>query len=450
MTLTPSRTTVMAATLAAFALAGCGSTPTKSGGSVASSGGKGGGYYKDDGPEDNPPANLDMVPDAMPQLEPLASGPNKPYVIFGKRYVPDTTQQAYTARGVASWYGKKFHGARTSNGEIYDMYAMTAAHPTMPIPSYARVTRVANNKSVIVRINDRGPFHSDRLIDLSYTAAHKLGILGKGSSEVVVELLMPAEIARIRAERNGEPVLAMAPAGSAGSMGSAGAALPVASNYTGVATTTGTGPEIDAIAMTMPVEPTAGALPVQILAPTPALRPAPRPSATVAGADGAWTGAGAGSVSGASGAEVAGAAGATGAAGGSGAGYPAGSGSAYGSSTYGSGSAYGSGGSSGAASPSYQASAPVTVPSTYRPTPVSAPLSSGIYLQVGAFNGERNAEDLVNRIRTRVPDVEALRVVSGGSLHRVQVGPYPDREAAMAAAQRMQARVDVTPVIVTR
>jgi rare lipoprotein A len=430
MTLTPSRYTVLAATLAAFALAGCGSSPTKSGGSVASSGGKGGGYYKDDGPEDNPPANLDLVPDALPQLEPLASGANKPYVIFGKRYVPDTTQQGYTARGVASWYGKKFHGARTSNGEIYDMYAMTAAHPTMPIPSYARVTRVANNKSVIVRINDRGPFHSDRLIDLSYTAAHKLGILGKGSSEVVVELLMPAEIARIRAERSGEPVLAMAPAAPAGlaalsaaSSGASGAAssMPVASNYTGVATTTGAGPEIDAIAMTVPVEQTAGALPVQILAPTPALRPAPRPSATVAGADGAWTGAGAGAVNAAPGSDMAAA-----------------------------GSTSASTGGYGAAAPSYQGSAPVTVPSAYRPTPVSAPLSSGIYLQVGAFNGERNAEDLVNRIRSRVPEIESLRVISGGSLHRVQVGPYPDREAAMAAAQRMQARVDVTPVIVTR
>ncbi|WP_420227563.1 SPOR domain-containing protein [Pigmentiphaga litoralis] len=188
--------------------------------------------------------------------------------------------------------------------------------------------------------------------------------------------------------------------------------------------------------MTMPVEPTAGAVPVQFLAPTPALRPAPRPSASVAGADGTWTGAGAGSVNGAPGADAAAAAG-------TGSGYGAGPGG-------GSSAGFGSGGGSGSAGPSYQASAPVTVPSTYRPTPVSAPLSSGIYLQVGAFNGERNAEDLVNRIRTRVPDVESLRVISGGSLHRVQVGPYPDREAAMAAAQRMQTRVDVTPVIVTR
>jgi len=97
----------------------------------------------------------------------------------------------YRERGIASWYGKKFHGQRTSSGEVYDMYAMTAAHPTLPIPSYARVTSLANNKSVVVRINDRGPFLHDRIIDLSYVAAHKLGIVGKGSSEVEVESIVP-------------------------------------------------------------------------------------------------------------------------------------------------------------------------------------------------------------------------------------------------------------------
>ncbi|HEU0282331.1 MAG TPA: septal ring lytic transglycosylase RlpA family protein, partial [Gallionella sp.] len=92
-------------------------------------------------------------------------------------------------RGIASWYGKKFHGQRTSSGEVYDMYGMTAAHPTRPIPSYARVTTVATQKSVVVRINDRGPFLHERVMDLSYTAAHKLGIIGNGSSEVEVESL---------------------------------------------------------------------------------------------------------------------------------------------------------------------------------------------------------------------------------------------------------------------
>ena len=97
----------------------------------------------DDGPEANPPANLDAVPDAVPRIEPLARGPNNPYSIFGQRYVPDTSGQPYRAQGPASWYGKKYHGKPTSNGERYDMYGMTAAHPTLPIPSYVRVTRVA-------------------------------------------------------------------------------------------------------------------------------------------------------------------------------------------------------------------------------------------------------------------------------------------------------------------
>ncbi len=153
-----------------------------------------GGYYQDDGPGDNPPANLEQIPDAVPRIEALATGANRPYTVFGKQYVPDTREQPFRQRGVASWYGRKFHGQRTSNGEIYDMYAMTAAHPTLPIPSYARVTHLATGKSVIVRINDRGPFHSERIMDLSYVAAWKLGYVGKGSAEVEVERILPAEI----------------------------------------------------------------------------------------------------------------------------------------------------------------------------------------------------------------------------------------------------------------
>ena len=110
---------------------------------------------------------------------------------MGQTYTPLTTPGNYKERGIASWYGKKFHGQRTSSGETYDMYAMTAAHPTLPIPSYARVTNLANNKSVVVRINDRGPFLHDRIMDLSYTAAHKLGIIGNGSSEVEVVSIAP-------------------------------------------------------------------------------------------------------------------------------------------------------------------------------------------------------------------------------------------------------------------
>ena len=146
-----------------------------------------GGYLAGDGPGTDAPANLDEIPDAVPKSEPLHRYANRPYVALGKTYTPLTAAGSFKERGIASWYGKKFHGQRTSSGEVYDMYAMTAAHPTLPIPSYARVTNTASKKSVVVRVNDRGPFLHERVMDLSYTAAHKLGIVGNGSSEVEIE-----------------------------------------------------------------------------------------------------------------------------------------------------------------------------------------------------------------------------------------------------------------------
>ncbi|SSW61922.1 septal ring lytic transglycosylase RlpA family protein [Achromobacter agilis] len=201
--------------LLAIAVAGCSSTGGRK---------KGGGYYKDDGPDANPPSNLDQVPDAVPRVEPYASGANRPYVVFGQRYVPDTSGQPYKKRGIASWYGKKFHGNSTSIGESYDMYAMTAAHTTLPLPSYARVTSLVNGKTVVVRVNDRGPFHSDRIMDLSYVAAHKLGIIGPGSGQVIVEAIPPDEIRRLASQ--GAP--AAAPPEPASALGSTPVLAPVA------------------------------------------------------------------------------------------------------------------------------------------------------------------------------------------------------------------------------
>ena len=154
---------------------------------------QGGGYYLDDGPGDNPPANLDSIPDAVPKLEPIHRGASRPYTVMGRAYMPMTALARYKARGTATWYGRRYHGKKTSSGEIYDMYAMTAAHTTLPIPSYARVTNLANGKSVVVRINDRGPFIGDRVIDLSYTAAYKLGLLANGSAMVEVESILPGD-----------------------------------------------------------------------------------------------------------------------------------------------------------------------------------------------------------------------------------------------------------------
>lgn len=159
---------------------------------------KNGGYYLNDGPGDNLPENVHLIPDPIPKAEPLRTANMRSYSALGKKFQPMTTLQPYKERGIASWYGRRYHGKATASGEIYDMYAMTAAHPTLPIPSYARVTNIKNGRSVIVRINDRGPFLADRLIDLSYTAAHKLGTLGAGSGKVDVEAILPEQYSSTR------------------------------------------------------------------------------------------------------------------------------------------------------------------------------------------------------------------------------------------------------------
>ncbi|MFO1395450.1 MAG: septal ring lytic transglycosylase RlpA family protein [Burkholderiales bacterium] len=177
-------------------LAACGSAPPKPSPAAPSAppaGAPSAKYYKDDGPGEAPPANLDQVPDAVPRLEPLHRFANRPYSVLGQDFVPATSLRPYRQRGIASWYGRKFHGQKTSIGETYDMYAMTAAHPTLPIPSYARVTNVATGKSVVVRVNDRGPFLHGRLIDLSYAAAYRIGISARGSGEVEVEAIIPGD-----------------------------------------------------------------------------------------------------------------------------------------------------------------------------------------------------------------------------------------------------------------
>ncbi len=157
-----------------------------------------------DGPQARTPPDLLQVPDAVPRLDPIRlGGPNKPYEVLGESYTPLPPDAALKERGLASWYGRKFHGRPTSSGEVYDMYAMTAAHRTLPLPSYVRVSNPANGRSVIVRVNDRGPFVKGRVIDLSYTAALKLGLLG-GVAPVQIERITPDEIRR-GAWRRGSP-----------------------------------------------------------------------------------------------------------------------------------------------------------------------------------------------------------------------------------------------------
>jgi len=179
-------------------IAACGTTPRKAG------------YYQDDGPPDRVPASIASIPDAVPRVEPLHRATSKPYTALGRTYTPLTGDAPYRQRGMASWYGRQFHGNRTANGETYDMFAMTAAHPILPIPSYVRVTNVRSGRSVIVRVNDRGPFKHDRVIDLSYAAATKLGIAAAGTGEVEVERITMTQIANgnIRPSEGATPAIA--------------------------------------------------------------------------------------------------------------------------------------------------------------------------------------------------------------------------------------------------
>lgn len=139
------------------------------------------------------PDNLASIPDAIPRHEPRTRAGNPgTYEVLGKQYTIMPDSKNFVQKGIASWYGSKFHGRKTSNGETYDMFAMTAAHKTLPIPSYVRVTNLQNRRSIVVRVNDRGPFHDNRIIDLSYTAAIKLGIQKTGTGFVEVRSVEPS------------------------------------------------------------------------------------------------------------------------------------------------------------------------------------------------------------------------------------------------------------------
>ena len=302
-------------------------TPTRKPNAVLK---RGGGFYKDDGPGDDIPDGLDDIPDATPKWEPLHRPALKPYVVLGKEYVPNTSLQPYKARGVASWYGRKFHGQKTSIGEPYDMFAMTAAHPTLALPSYVRVTSVQGGQSVIVRVTDRGPFHAGRIIDLSYTAAYKLGLINGGSGEVEVEAILPGDYGSATYAQVGAP-----------------AAVKVATRPP--VSAPGTEDDIEKLARRMAQE--------------------ERPEQTAA---------------------QAGMAGET------------------------------------------------------------APRGS-VWLQLGAFASADNAENLKNHLARELDWLpEPLRIISGGGLHRLQLGPYASRADADRVAERIRSSLGGRPTIVIR
>lgn len=176
-------------------LSACGSAPKRTVGSSHKPN-----YYRDGAPPE--PVDLSRIPEPKPQFEPLARyGNHTPYTVLGRNYVLLGSRAGYVERGVASWYGTQFHGKLTSTREPYDMYAFTAAHKTLPLPTYARVTNLENQKSIVVRINDRGPFVGSRIIDLSYVAALKLGMHHKGTAQVEVVSITPGEFPVILGDR---------------------------------------------------------------------------------------------------------------------------------------------------------------------------------------------------------------------------------------------------------
>jgi rare lipoprotein A len=249
--------------IAALLLGACAATPKAPGGKKPS-------YYSDDGPPAVLPDNLEQVPDAEPRDEPFHRYANRPYTVFGQTYTPVVNRDAFKQRGLASWYGKKFQGQPTASGEPYDMFAMTAAHKTLPIPSYARVRNPANGKEVIVRVNDRGPFSPGRVIDLSYTAALRLGVLG-GVAPVEISRITQDDIRTGAAFRKGPTLAADAPA-TVAVAGAVAAPVPDAPPVALSAVATVSGPDLGAAA----VADAASAVPatmVAAVAPTSSARP---------------------------------------------------------------------------------------------------------------------------------------------------------------------------------
>ncbi len=268
----------------------------------------------------------------------------RPYTVMGQNYTPMTAVQPYKARGIASWYGRRYHGQKTSSGEIYDMYGMTAAHTVLPIPSYVRVANLQTNKSVVVRVNDRGPFHSDRLIDLSYTAAYKLGVLGGGRALVEVESIVPD------AGTPTTPTLAAAPTPTA--------APPVAA------------------AVPSAAPPPAAPIATPLTAETVAAAPRKEPIA-----------------------------------------------------------------------------APIAKQEPFAATPVVAVTTEqkGVFLQLGAFGSQDNADNYLARLRSQIDWLAPLlHVYPKDGLFRVHSGPYANQAEARAAADRISQALGIRAMVLVR
>ncbi|MGV7208424.1 septal ring lytic transglycosylase RlpA family protein [Oxalobacteraceae bacterium A2-2] len=371
-----------------------------------------GGYYQDDGPGENPPPNLDKVPDADVRNDAPIPRANRPYTVFGKTYTPLTDNQPYTQIGIGSWYGKKFHGQRTSSGELYDMYKMTAAHPILPIPSYARLTNLVSGAQVIVRINDRGPFHSDRAIDVSYTAALKLGLLGKGSHELQIERILPDEIDRMLATKGG--VSTSTPARLITRTAPAAPRLP--SQAGALSANSIANQPLVLSPSAVPQSSLGGVAPAASSMPATAAPVTRTPAAGVALAAGAVP------------APVA----------------------ATGSAT--------SAQSTAAAAPVVASATQTDIEalmladrSPAAAAPAEAAAKGGYYLQLGAYSRAENAEAARSKLATQTGQaLGALEVVQGGTVFRLFSGPYASRQDALQAAQSLPGSLGLKPIPVQR
>jgi rare lipoprotein A len=376
------RLALMLGLAATLLLAACGSTPKVDGKPPRAS--QPAPSTESDGPEAEPPPDLHQVPDAEPKVEALRiGGPNKPYAVAGTQYTPMTRDEPAVERGLASWYGRKFHGRRTASGEIYNMYAMTGAHRTFPIPSYARVRNPANGREVIVRINDRGPFKRDRVVDVSYTAALKLGILS-GVSTVEVERItheairngswrrevstgQRATLTLAQALQAGEPVAA--PASPQDTSASATRPAPTASTQ---AREPEWGDRLDAPQATVAVE--------SPRADGPHVAPAPPSKAT---------------------------------------------------------------------SKATPATAPVT--SILPVERAGTQAARGWWLQLGAFKASEGAAQFQRQVASDADWVAPLLAqFRENALHKLQAGPFPSRDEALAASQRLRSQLHLVPMLVER
>jgi rare lipoprotein A len=368
-------------------LAGCASGTRSGGGALSGR----------DGPGTNIPSDLDRVPDAEPRIEAIRGngGTSKPYTVLGRAYQPITDDRPFRESGIASWYGRKFHSASTASGEPYDMYAMTAAHKTLPLPSYVRVRNPANGREVIVRVNDRGPFVDGRVIDLSYTAALKLDLL-RGVAPVEIERITNEDIRTGAWRRDSGTAYASASPVPAPSRRAVAASVAVPSAW--VAPVAMNAPE----ASTMPVVPQTPMAPAASMKPTPPMEPVAQAAAPIPPPDDAMP--------------------------------PP---------------------RQPMVVTDLAPMAPLSVPAapTAAPTAATPPsaAAAGYWVQLGAFRERDGAESLRSQAARGLPSLAPqLRVFSEAGTHRLQAGPFASRNEAGEAVTQLRESLRIAPMVVER